>query len=66
MNFVHRLSRIHSTIAADLHSHGERYTLSCEKCKRVEECTQDAFSVYLSHGWPKCCGMTMTLEKETK
>lgn len=35
--------------------------LKCEGCGRTISLNFEKASRYLSNGWPKCCGYTMTL-----
>jgi len=51
---------IQDKIAADLCAK-QRYVLHCA-CGKSEEITEEQFSEYLAHGWPKHCGNTMALE----
>ena len=49
---------IHSRIAADVWGKetGEVYCLKCGRAKEVN------YAYCLAHGWPECCGETMTVD----
>jgi phage FluMu protein Com len=40
--------------------------LRCRLCGKTTACTQVEMMSYLTAGWPKCCGETMTLFIEAK
>lgn len=40
--------------------------LRCGECGRTEICSMNELMAYMSSGWPKCCGDTMTLFIEAK
>ena len=54
---------LHKAISSDLHAKGEHYILHCKNCGGKLECSEEDFSRYLAHGWPQCCGVTMSLER---
>ena len=58
MTDLQRLSSIHDRIAADVPqiSRGMVWCRTCGRSERVDgaDC--------LRHGWPKCCGYTMTID----
>lgn len=58
--FVKRAMGIQGKIARDVWPNGG--ILSCSRCGRVQSVTAENCGVYLAHGWPKCCGFTMTVE----
>lgn len=53
---------IHQKIADDVCA-GVQYSVKCLTCKTSREISSEEFAQYLAHGWPKCCGYTMRLEK---
>ena len=58
-NFLHNLQNLHSKIAEDVYGKGNR-SVYCKTCGR-EKIVDPAFC--LAHGWPRCCGYTMSLDK---
>lgn len=48
------------TVAADVWPNGA--TLCCKKCDYERHATTLDCGTYLAHGWPKHCGVTMTLD----
>lgn len=63
MSVFGNLFTIHDKIATDV-CKGVRHTLRCNRCLKTQNVDAEDFSRYLAHGWPKCCGNTMTLESE--
>ena len=51
--------RIHSKIAEDVFVNGAK--LVCPKCDKVIEVTEENCAEFLQCGWPKHCGLTMTI-----
>jgi hypothetical protein len=54
---------IHQKIADDL-CRDEVHGLRCLACQSYRVISVEEFAEYLAHGWPKCCGSTMQLEKQ--
>lgn len=40
--------------------------LECPKCKSRKPCPAERANHYLRHGWPRCCGVTMSLVTKPK
>lgn len=54
------LQNIHGGIAADVWPNGA--TVTCSECGRTETLSTGECGYCLGHGWPTCCGLTMTME----
>ena len=54
---------IHKKIADDV-CRDKVHALRCLKCDAYRLISAEEFADYLAHGWPKCCGLTMRLEKQ--
>ena len=50
---------LHSSIANDVWGAGNKL-VTCRICGNQEEINP---AYCLAHGWPKCCGYTMTIDK---
>jgi hypothetical protein len=57
--FVKRADNLHISIAGDVFPGGAR--LVCRDCGQVQQITTNDAAFFLAHGWPKCCGHTMSL-----
>lgn len=55
-----RLSGLHTHVADAL---PRPLRLVCDRCAREERPTPALVAHYLRHGWPRCCGETMKLER---
>lgn len=50
---------LHNAVAQDVFPNGA--ILQCSVCGKEIDCSTSDCSYYLGHGWPTCCGYTMTL-----
>lgn len=57
---IGRLLGLQGSIARDVWPKGA--TLACRECKASRRITTEQCAEYLAHGWPKCCGVTMTVD----
>jgi hypothetical protein len=53
-----KMTKVHESMATDLAKLGG--ILRCNSCKEEMPLEEVRLGGFLSHGWPKCCGYTMT------
>lgn len=61
MNFP-QIMGLQEQIAADM-CRESSWQVRCLKCSATRAISEEEYAQYLRHGWPKCCGYTMRLEK---